>query len=187
MAGQRGIPQKGFMPGPQGQYQGQQAPLGVSPGELAGGYRPQTAQGSPAGALGGGGRLGLGSNIGVDTVGSRTMGGFGGPVAPPLGAGSDPMGGAGMGRGPLGPVNIPAPPPPPPPGNMMAEMPDTTTATHIPPEPYMDASAAATSVPGYPPTPGSLTKLPGGGYRGMGPRGTPITYGKVMPGPIRRA
>lgn len=185
MAGQTGP--RGFRPGPQGQYQNQPPPIGM-------GTPPVQATGGVAGGLGGGGRLGLGSNIGApDPMAGRSMGGFGGPVAPPSGAGSNPQGGAGMGRTtpPFGGVAGGS-------SNMMADAtagasyavnPDTTTATHIPQEP--GAEFQQQDVVGGYGTGGPLTKLPTGGYGGTGPGGKPMTFGKVMPGsggagPLRR-
>lgn len=85
--------QKGFMPGAQGQYQGGQLPLGVTPGQLAGGYQPQgsrsnfTTPSAPAGGPPPASRPFEGSS----TLPDRSIGNFGG-------TGGQPGTPGGMGR-----------------------------------------------------------------------------------------
>lgn len=120
---------------------------------------------------------------------------FGNPGArPDMGGGSVPgrpgPGGVEGGAGGVFPHPGPRPPMG---GGFLTAQPDTTTATHIPPEPAPIMSGMPEpqqdqfGASGYG-TGGPLSKLPSpgggrpGGYQGTGPGGRPMTFGRVMPG-----
>lgn len=171
--------QKGFMPGAQGQYQGGQMPLGVTPGQLAGGYQPQGSrsafnvpagnQGPPRPMPGSPEKAAFGSAVGGAALSAPPLQGTqipsSGPAAMP-GPAPMPAGPSPLAAGPLpqaaqtaepGPMPSPAPPP----GGGMTGGPLTPN----------------------PPPPGNYDKPGGAGYTGVNPyTQKPAQYGKIMPG-----